>query len=348
MKERLDRLALSLLLGEEPLALRKLLAAFTTPTGVLDARAGGRLTTEAIVAARAEAEREYESAAASGIRIIGEDDPEYPPLLLRIRDRPLVLYLKGRSDPRDLLAIVGARRADAHGKRLAERVGRDLAEAGLGIVSGLAWGIDAAAHRGALEGKGYTIAILGSGLERIYPRDHGPLAERIANEGGLLISEYPLAAAPEKQRFPLRNRIIAGMTLGTVVIQAGPRSGSLITARLAAEYDRLLWVTPNRAGDPLSEGVTALLRTGAMAAGSAEDVIEDLAPIRGGRRGGAPARDAAADPIAQALGADGATFDEIAARLSMPREELHAELLRRQLKGRVVLEHGGIYRLTGF
>jgi DNA processing protein len=222
---------------------------------------------------------EIERAERLGAAILTPDDPGFPPLLRETPDPPPVLFVRGRIEPDDRLAIavVGARRATPWGRDTAGRLARDLAKRGFTVVSGLARGIDAAAHRGAIEGGGRTLAVLGSGLDRIYPPEHRRLADAIA-ERGALVSELPLGTAPLPRHFPERNRLIAWMAWATVVVEAARDSGSLITAGLAADAGRLVFVTPGAAGEPNAEGTSALLRDGAICCRDAEDVAEDLGP----------------------------------------------------------------------
>ena len=223
---------------------------------------------------------DFDRARRLGVVVLTPEDPGYPPLLKGTADPPEVLYVRGGIAPDDRLAIavVGARRATPAGLDLARRFGIDLARAGFTVVSGLARGIDAAAHRGALEGGGRTIAVLGSGIDRIYPAEHEALARSIAEHGALL-SEQPLGEAPRGGYFPKRNRIIAGMAWATVVVEGAHNSGSLITANLALEEGRLVFAVPGNVGEPNAEGTNALLRSGAHCCRGAEDVLEDLGPM---------------------------------------------------------------------
>ncbi len=223
--------------------------------------------------------RELERARERGARVVTPDDGEYPPLLRVASDPPWVLYVKGRLGPRDSLAIsvVGSRRATPHGLRTARALGRDFAASGFTVVSGLARGIDAAGHRGALEGGGRTLAVLGAGLDRIYPDEHRLLAESIAGSGAV-VSEFPFGTAPLQRHFPERNRIIAALSWATVVVEAARDSGSLITADLAADEGRAVYAVPGAVGEPNAEGTNALLRAGALLCRRASDVVEDLAP----------------------------------------------------------------------
>jgi len=227
----------------------------------------------------AAAGRELERADRLGLRIVTLDDGDYPPLLRVAPDPPILLYMRGRLRPADALAIavVGSRRATPYGIGMAHRLGAGLAAGGYAVVSGMARGIDAAAHRGALDAGGRTLAVLGCGLDRVYPAEHRELADRIA-AAGAIISELPLGTAPLKQNFPGRNRLIAWISWATVVVEAARHSGSLITAALAAEGGRLVCAVPGPVGEEGSEGTNALLRDGAIVCRGADDLIDDLNP----------------------------------------------------------------------
>lgn len=214
------------------------------------------------------------------IRILLPSSDEYPRLLREIPDPPSVLYVRGELKVTDALgiAIVGTRGASQYGRSQAERLARSLARAGLVIVSGLARGIDAAAHQGALEAEGRTIAVLSNGVSEIYPPQHEELGQRIIRKGAL-VSEMPPGTKPKKGMFPQRNRLISGLTLGTVVIEAAERSGALITARLAGEQGREVFAVPGLVTAPNSRGCHKLIRDGAALIQDPEDVIEALGPL---------------------------------------------------------------------
>ena len=224
---------------------------------------------------------EYERASQQGIRLLHSEHAEFPPLLKEIKRPPPLLYVRGDVELLALpqIAVVGARRASRAGLDNALAFSADLAAAGFAITSGLALGVDAAAHRGALKGAGKTVAVLGTGVDRLYPRRNVALAEEILANGGAVVSEMPLAAAPEAANFPRRNRIIAALSLGLVVVEAAMRSGSLISARLANELGRLVFAVPGSPLDPRSEGTNSLLKNGAIVTTSADDVISALAPL---------------------------------------------------------------------
>jgi DNA processing protein len=223
---------------------------------------------------------EIERARRLGVEVLTPSDPAYPPLLEGSADPPKALFVRGGlgADDRLAVAVVGARRATPYGLELATRLGRDLAAAGFTVVSGLARGIDAAAHKGALSGGGRTLAVLGSGVDRIYPEEHEALAGAIVAGRGAVLSEMPLGTAPLAGHFPKRNRIIASLSWATVVVEAANGSGSLITANLALQEGRLVFAVPGLVGEPNADGTNALLRAGAHCCRGAEDVIEDLGP----------------------------------------------------------------------
>lgn len=217
--------------------------------------------------------------AEQGIRIVTWFDPYYPQLLRETPQPPWVLYARGRLEllEQPSIAIVGTRTPTVYGKRVAETIGAELSEAGLCVVSGLARGIDSAAHRGAMGGKGGTIAVLGCGIDVVYPPENNGLYREIA-ERGLLLSEQPIGTPPHPGLFPLRNRIIAGLTLGTLVVEAAERSGSLITADQALECSRDVYAVPGPITSPKSRGALALLKQGAKVVTCADDIIEETAP----------------------------------------------------------------------
>jgi DNA processing protein len=277
--ETLDRLRLARTDGVGPVAYRRLMARFGTATMALDAlpalaRAGGRLAPAAIPSP-ADAQRELDALAKLGARLLFAGQPDYPPLLALLDDAPAVLAVLG--DPQLLsaraVALVGGRNASANGQRVAEELGADLAHT-LVVVSGLARGIDAAAHGGALR-TGFTVAAVAGGLDIPYPPEHAELQRRVA-EVGAVVSEAPVGTTPQSRHFPRRNRIIAGLALGVVVVEAALRSGSLITARLAQEAGRELFAVPGSPLDPRSRGANDLIRQGAHITETAADVLENL------------------------------------------------------------------------
>jgi DNA processing protein len=279
-------LALSLTPGVTPLRARLAAARLGGADALLAAPARARIdaglperAARALDEAAARAEREIARARALGARVLPWTSPEYPARLCAIADAPLALMIAGDSGAlsHPAVAIVGARRASAQGRGVAEELGRDLGAAGLVVVSGLAAGIDAAAHVGALEAGARTIAVMATGLDEVYPSWHRDLAARIRGQGAL-VTEYPTGTPALAHNFPRRNRIVSGLGLGVVVVEAARQSGSLVTARLALDQNRLVFAVPGPVGRALHEGTNALIRAGAILVRSAEDVLEDVAP----------------------------------------------------------------------
>ena len=216
-----------------------------------------------------------------GANIVTTDDSEYPALLRQIYDPPLVLYVRGTLRPEDAYAIamVGTRQSTLYGRQTAERLARQLAASGVTVVSGGARGIDSASHEGALQSGGRTIAVLGTGLDIVYPAENVKLYQRIAEQGAV-ITQFPFGRKGDKQSFPIRNRIVAGMTQGTVVVEANRASGALITANFAAEYGRTVYAVPGRVDSPRSAGCHDLIKDGAQLCESAEDVLTEFAHLQ--------------------------------------------------------------------
>jgi DNA processing protein len=267
---------------------QRALAAFGSPEGILAARpsalaAEGLQDDEIARLSSPDAaaiDRWREWLAVAGHDLIARDDPRYPPLLAQLSDPPLALWVLGAKADLLLapqLALVGSRNPTAGGRDTARQFAKYLSEHGLTITSGLAVGIDGAGHRGALEGPSGTVAVLGSGIDVIYPREHESLAREIA-ERGVLVSEYPPGTKTDKFHFPQRNRIIAGLALGTLVVEATRRSGSLITARAAMESGREVFAIPGSIHNPLARGCHWLIRQGAKLVEEASDIFGELAP----------------------------------------------------------------------
>ena len=233
------------------------------------------------VATREEAERELAAAERLGVAFIAVGEAEYPTQLQRIDDAPPLIAVRGKTAVLNaaIVAIVGSRNASAAGVKVTERLARDLGNAGLVVVSGLARGIDAAAHRASLETG--SIAVLAGGHDCVYPPEHAPLLDALVAAGGAAVSEMPLGWEPRGRDFPRRNRLISGIALGVVVVEAARKSGSLITARLALEQNREVFAVPGSPLDPRSEGTNALIKQGAVLVTQAEDVLEVLRPIVG-------------------------------------------------------------------
>ena len=277
-------------------------------------------------------------------------DDAYPRLLLEIADPPPLLYACGRLEllRRPSLAIVGSRNATAQGERNAESFAKAFSEAGLCIVSGLALGIDSAAHRGGLAGVGSTIAVLGTGIDVVYPSRNAALATEIARNG-LLLSEFPLASMAAAHNFPRRNRLISGLAHGCLVIEAALASGSLITARAAAEQGREVFAVPGSIHSPLSKGCHALIKTGAKLVESAEDVLAELSGFRptayaSTTSAQSPAPSPEREGLLVHMGFDPVDVDSLCARAGLTADQVSSELLRLELAGRVAALPGGFYQ----
>jgi DNA processing protein len=284
-------------------------------------------------------------AAAEGHAIVTLADAQYPKALLDTADPPALLYCHGQLGllAQPALAIVGSRNGTAQGLRDAERFAQSLASAGLTIVSGLARGIDTAAHRGALAAPGSTIAVLGTGIDRVYPKGNAALARQIA-AGGLLVSEFPLGTAALAHHFPRRNRIISGLSLGCLVVEAALDSGSLITARVAVEQGREVLAIPGSIHSPLSKGCHALIKSGAKLVESAQDVLDELPGRRSAPQAPPEAPLAAEEPLLREMGFEPVDIDSLCARARRPAQDVSADLLRLELAGRVAALPGGLYQ----
>ena len=289
-------------------------------------------------------------------RVATLGDAGYPPALLNIEDPPLMLYMMGRlgrsspaatQDMANNLAIVGSRNPTPQGEANARQFAKALSGAGLCIVSGRARGIDGAAHDGALLAGGQTIAVVGTGLDRVYPKRHLALAHRIAQQG-LLISEFPLGTPPLTGNFPKRNRIISGLSRGTLVVEAALQSGSLITARLAAEQGKEVFAIPGSIHSPQSRGCHALIKQGAKLVEVAQDILEELNLPQPGaatsRHTPGQTVDDAEDPLMAALGFDAVSLDALQARTGLDTARLQADLLELELNGQVTRLPGGLFQ----
>jgi len=298
--------------------------------------------------------------AASGAHLLPCTDPKYPRQLLATADAPAMLFVRG--DPLALqhaqLAIVGSRSPTPEGRRTAFDFAAWFARAGLTVTSGLASGIDAASHQGALDGGGSTVAVCGTGLDRVYPTQHAALADRIRMHGAL-VSEFPPRTPPRALNFPRRNRIISGLALGTLVVEAAQQSGSLITARLAGEQGRDVFAIPGSIRNPLAAGCHKLIRDGAVLVTDPADVLAELAPERLRSHHNFLAEEALAaaptlahsrctldkeyEMLLDAVGFEPATIDVFAARTGLPGQSIASMLLILELEGRVAPYPGGCY-----
>jgi DNA processing protein len=342
---------LSLVPGLGSSRFRSLLSAFGLPAQVLEATRAQlcRVVPETLAASILERsrgpdiEKAVRWAEVPGHWVLTLADAAYPAQLLEISDPPPLLYVAGNSKllSSPALAVVGSRNATPQGLKNAHAFARALSDAGMTVVSGLALGVDSAAHRGALEGRGSTIAVLGTGIDVTYPRSNVPIAEEIASRGAL-VSEFPLGTEPLAANFPRRNRLISGLAKGCLVVEAALDSGSLITARLAADQGREVFAIPGSIHSPLSKGCHALIKQGAKLVESAQDVLEEL---------GVSGRSAASAPVSGAdhgllekMGFDPCDVDELIGRSGLPVEVVSATLLKLELDGKIVSLPGGLYQ----
>ena len=283
-----DWIALRLVRGVGNVTYRQLLDRFASPREIL--RTVPARLTEAGISARIaqaiaafdqwqEVEAELEQLARLNARLVTQTDAEYPERLRQIHDPPPFLYIRGHVEPQDTLAIaiVGARTASTYGRKMARELAQELAGCGVCVVSGLARGIDSEAHQASLETGGRTIAVLGSGLDVVYPREHIALAEQIAASGAV-VSEFSLGSQPEAGNFPYRNRVISGISLGTVVVEATEKSGSLITAQCALDQNREVFAVPGPVTASRSRGPHRLIKAGAKLVESIDDILSEIAP----------------------------------------------------------------------
>jgi DNA processing protein len=347
-------LTLCLTPGLGAATLRRLLKEFGLPENVLiaDSASLARLAgTEAATAltsgaTAAAVERSLRWAAADNHHIITLADATYPRLLLETADPPPLLYATGNPEllNRKALAIVGSRNGTAQGLRNAEAFAKAFSAGGLTIVSGLALGIDAAAHRGGLAGAGSTIAVLGTGIDVVYPQANAALFGDIAKRG-LLLSEYALGTPSIGHNFPRRNRLISGLARGCLVVEAAMGSGSLITARLASEQGREVFAIPGSIHSPLSKGCHWLVKQGAKLVDSAEDVLAELGSWQYAST--LPSAPDGSKGLLEHMGYDPVDIDSLCARAGRPAERITAELLQLELDGLVATLPGGRYqRLT--
>jgi DNA processing protein len=372
MTDDIDRLRLARTEGVGPLTYRRLLRRYGSAAASIEAlptlaHAGGRRQ-GLFIPSRDDAERELERVGKANAALLFVDTPDYPVLLALLEDAPSVLAVQGHPELLDAraVAMVGSRNASANGQFLAESIAHDLAAAGLVVVSGLARGIDAAAHRGALR-SGTTVACVAGGIDVPYPPEHADLQGAIA-EHGAVVAEAPPGTAPQARHFPRRNRIIAGLALGVVVVEAALRSGSLITVRHAQEAGREVFAVPGSPLDPRCRGANDLIRQGATLIETAADVLADLPPHPGRAAGSGPqfhrrgmlleqpgpgpaAPDepppdaGTAAKILDLLGASATSVDEIIRRSQLPAGAVMAVLLTLEVAGRIEMLPGNMVAL---
>jgi DNA processing protein len=340
---------------------RKLLAAFGLPQNIFVAgfsalaKVASERVAHALLAPPADEtqaliDRTLAWAEQSGNHVVTLADDQYPKTLLDIADPPIMLYVKGRIEllPNPSIAVVGSRNATAQGISNAEKFSEILSQGGLTIVSGMALGIDAAAHQGGLRGNGATVAIIGTGTDIVYPARNRALAHQIAG-GGCIVSEYPLGTPALASNFPRRNRIISGLARGVLVVEAAAQSGSLITARMAAEQGREVFAIPGSIHSPLSKGCHQLIKQGAKLVESAQDILEEFSHYAVSAPKQADTQltvdpDRPQDALLEAMGFDPVTVDALAVRCRLDAAALNARLLDLELNGLIEMLPGGIYR----
>jgi DNA processing protein len=357
-------LALGRIRGVGGVSFKKITARFADPAAVFRASAAELAEIEGLHRELihsianfndwAEIDKEIQRARAAGIKMIPFSDAAYPASLRAIADPPPLLYVKGelRDNDSRAIAIVGSRSASDYGRRIARDLARGLASFGFTVVSGMARGIDGMAHESALQAGGRTLAVLGSGVDRAYPPEHEMLYRRIS-ENGAVISELPMGARPVAFNFPARNRLISGLSLGVVVVEATEKSGSLITASLAAEQGREVFAVPGEAGASRSRGSHRLIRQGAKLVETVEDIIEEVAPQLSRRNGDAAPASArslpensgpAARQIFALLKETSLQVDQVIEQSGLPAPQVLQVLLDLELQGFVCQTPGKIYR----
>ena len=365
MTDREACIILNMLSGIGPARLEALLAFCGEPAEIFRVSAADLASVQGISEAMAERivnwekyvdlKRELDLAERGGVHIITRSDEEYPTLLGQIHDPPICLYIRGRL-PDNLsnrsLAVVGTRNVTSYGQRMARHLAEAAAYSGFTVVSGLAYGVDAIAHRAALDAGGESVSVLGGGLARIQPQEHVPLAREIAGHGAV-ISEFPMEFSPTRHSFPMRNRIISGLCRATLVVEAGLNSGSLITASFALEQGRTVFAVPGQADNPQAAGCNRLIRQSAILTETFDDILEEFDFLPGFGHGEHMIRedDAAGffsdsaendsavssetAKILEFLKQDEASVDEISAALDMPASEITAALIGLELLHRV-------------
>lgn len=351
--EILSWLGLYLISGLGNSAFRHLLGQFGTPDGVFKAGFSelvkvngiGKEIARKIINRKfsSDPEEEIQKVDKNNARIITYTDPSYPKPLKELHSPPMLLYAKGRDLPvnQTFIAVVGSRNATHYGKKAAEKIGFGLARRGVGVVSGMAKGIDSAAHKGCLRGKGFTIAVIGTGIDQVYPATNQKLSEQIV-ENGTVISEFPMGSPPEPRNFPIRNRIISGLSRGVAVVEATRKSGSLITASLALEQGRDVFAVPGSIESFKSTGTHFLIKQGAGLIENSDDILEDLGlgyrPVQqkcdfGGMSDTMPELNDSEQKIFSMLGDYPIHIDEIARQGGMDAGEVSSVLMELELRG---------------
>lgn len=363
MNSRDAYVTLNLLSGVGPVRVNQMLSVFDAPERVLAASAErlarvagiGRELAARIAGWREVCDPDAEKAMAerAEVALVTRADPEYPKVLEQLRDPPLCLYVRGDLAALDAashnLAVVGSRRTTLYGSRMARHIASGAAFAGWTVTAGLARGIDSLAHEATLDAGGCTIAVLGSGLGRVYPQENVPLARRIAESSGAVVSEFPMMFPPDKRTFPMRNRIISGLTRGTVVVEAGLKSGSLITANQALEQGRTVCSVPGPVDSPQSRGCNRLIKNGAALVENFGDVVEAVsllidAPCAGGAQNEirSPDIDSSAEETAEltdleqkiydVVGAQEVSINDIVSMLNVPASQVLGAIVQMEMR----------------
>lgn len=349
MDDREAYIALNMMQGVGPVTVRTLATALGSPGRIMQATdaelravpGAARDVVEIIIAKRGaiDPRRENERAAALGAHLVAVGDEEYPRSLAAIHDPPMALYVKGTLELRDkhAVAIVGSRQTTNYGLETAERMAYLLAQNGITVVSGLARGIDSAAHRGALKAKGRTLAVLGGGLDRFFPPENKALGDEIAGNGAVM-TEYPLGREPDKTTFPVRNRIVSGLAMGVLVVEANATSGAMITARQALEQGRQVFAVPGRIDSSTARGAHALIKAGAKLVENVEDILDEfemLIPRQAAPQPALPRPPLSADEqkVVDALAEEGQTdLDNLTRRTGLAPSAMSALLVVLEMK----------------
>ena len=354
-------IALNMLPTMGPVRLRKLLQVFETPERILSARGSALRAVDGVGAEVAEQITSWESIVDLsaelerirdlGAQVITAESALYPRQLREIHSPPIVLYVWGELNERDqhAIGVIGSRRTTHYGSESAKKLSYQLAYAGLTVVSGLARGIDTSAHQGALAARGRTIAVIGSGLRKLYPPENAGLAEKIASGNGAVVSEFSMDVEPDRQTFPMRNRIISGWSHGILVVEAGLNSGALITASQALDQGRTVYAVPGHINAPTAHGSNRLIQQGAKLVMEASDILDDLEVLLPEAK---PSPQAAARPLPtltdderrvyDAITATETSIDDIATKSNLPSGSVSSTLLRLELK-RLVKQLPGKY-----
>jgi DNA processing protein len=367
MTDREAYIALNMIEGIGPIKVQALIEALGSPQAVFDPEQSdlrrvkgiGEKLSETILTQRTQVDpqAEIEKAEALGIHIITPLDAEYPSALKTIHDPPLALYVRGKIEPRDrhALGIVGSRKCTNYGLSTADRMAYQLAQTGFTVVSGLARGIDTVAHQGALKARGRTIAVLGAAIDQLYPPENAELADAIAGSGAV-ISEYPLGRQADRQTFPYRNRIISGLSMGIIVVEAGFKSGSIHTADAAMEQGRSVFAVPGRIDSPASKGTNCLIKNGAKLVDNVDDILEEFELLVPPGKFEKPANARSARPevplsddeqaLVKALWEEELDVDSLARAAGLPSSKVSALLIGLEMKRVVKMLPGRVVELT--